>query len=266
MHAASVTNTAINMLIVLAAAAMATATEALRGPQGLNQSLDVDGLAGNADDADDGGESALFDDAKHFLSEDELRQYLDEAVSGRQPPPASHPIRSVHLQHFMSRVETTDGLLLLVLDDRSHTSLKSVFSPFPFSIRPRRSAGDPVYIYLTPLEESSGPWDEFWTPSPSGCSRRCGGGVLAETRDVRLPTEMTGICLCQVQTDGIHRNSASLSGAAKTPTRRRARARPRGTRPAICSRARGVIRTRIRGKRSALGGRNHVQSLPDGWT
>ena len=51
------------------------------------------------------------------------------------------------------------------------------------SPRSRRSAGaDPVYIYLTPLEESSGPWDEVWTPSPSGCSRRCGGGVLAETR------------------------------------------------------------------------------------
>ena len=113
MHAASVTNTAINMLIVLAAA-MATATEALRGPQGLNQSLDVDGLAGNAD----GGESALFDDAKHFLSEDELRQYLDEAVSGRQPPPASHPIRSVHLQHFMSRVETTTWRWTLIISLR----------------------------------------------------------------------------------------------------------------------------------------------------
>ena len=120
MHAASATNTAINMLIVLAAAAaaIATATEALRGPQGLNQSLDVDGLAGNADDADDGGESALFDDAKHFLSEDELRQYLDEAVSGRQPPPASHPIRSVHLQHFMSRVETTTWRWTLIISLR----------------------------------------------------------------------------------------------------------------------------------------------------
>ena len=42
-----------------------------------------------------------------------------------------------------------------------------------------------MYIYLTPLEDTSGSWDEFWTPSPSGCSRRCGGGVLAETRDVR---------------------------------------------------------------------------------
>ena len=146
MGAASATNTATKMLIIVvaAAAALAVSTEALlRVPQGSKQSRH--GLAGNETLADDTGESAFpfGDDGKHFLSERELREYLDEAMSGRPPPPASHPVSS----------------------------------------RPRRSAGDdPVYIYLTPLEESSGPWDEVWTPSPSGCSRRCGGGVLAETR------------------------------------------------------------------------------------
>ena len=86
MPAAYGTNTATKMLIVLAAAiAIAATTETLTGPQGL------DGLEGNA--AFD--ESALFEDEKHFLSEVELREYLDEAMSGRPPPPASHPIRSV---------------------------------------------------------------------------------------------------------------------------------------------------------------------------
>ena len=138
MGAASATNTATKMLIAAAAAALAVSAEALlRGPQGSN------GMAGNETLELDG---YFAPDEKHFLSEGELREYLDEAMSGRPPPPASHPV----------------------------------------SPRSRRSAGDdPVYIYLTPLEESSGPWDEVWTPSPSGCSRRCGGGVLAETRYVR---------------------------------------------------------------------------------
>ncbi len=53
--------------------------------------------------------------------------------------------------------------------------------------RSRRSAAayGPLYVYTTPLEESSGPWDDFWTPSPTGCSRRCGGGVLTETRNCK---------------------------------------------------------------------------------
>ena len=141
MGAASATNTATKMLI--AAAALVVSAEALlRGPQESN------GLAANETLERDGD---FAPDEKHFLSEGELREYLDEAMSGRPPPPASHPV----------------------------------------SPRSRRSAGDdPVYIYLTPLEESSGPWDEVWTPSPSGCSRRCGGGVLAETRYV--PTKLTG--------------------------------------------------------------------------
>ena len=80
-------NTAIKMLIVLAVAiAVAATTEALRGPRRLE---------GNATFAAHDDESALFEDEKHFLSEVELREYLDEAMSGRPPPPASHPIRSV---------------------------------------------------------------------------------------------------------------------------------------------------------------------------
>ena len=88
MQAASATNTATKMLILLVAAVAATA-EALGTPRRLV------GLAGNATDAAADDESALSEADIHFLSEDELREYLDEAVSGRQPPPASHPIRSV---------------------------------------------------------------------------------------------------------------------------------------------------------------------------
>ena len=92
------------MLIVIAAALAAT-TEALRGPPGLH--LSPDEPAGNATAID--SEPALFVEEKHFLSEVELQEYLDEAVSGRQPPPASHPVRSVKSSSsvFMSRVETT---------------------------------------------------------------------------------------------------------------------------------------------------------------
>ena len=124
------------------------------------------------------------------------------------------------------------------------------------SFRSRRAAGDPVYIYLTPLEESSGPWDEIWTPSPSGCSRRCGGGVLAETRNV--PTKMRNdYDTCSIL-NIVH---LRISGLAKIPTRRHARARPRGIPPATCNRAREAIRTRTRGRRSALGERSHIQDL-----
>ena len=88
MQAASATNIAIKMLIVFALA-IADTTEALRVSGGLNQSLDK--LAGNETTI-----TGLFDDEKHFLSEVQLREYLDEAMSGRQPPPRSHLFRLVH--------------------------------------------------------------------------------------------------------------------------------------------------------------------------
>ena len=68
---------------------------------------------------------------------------------------------------------------------------------------------------------------------------------------------------------GIAETRLPFSGPAKTPTRRRAWVRPRDIRPATYSRARGVIRTRTQGRRSARGGfdenlREEYKEKPEG--
>ena len=90
---ASATNTASTMLMVIAAAVAvaAAAAEAIDGPL---PNHTQDGLLQTTGEGDNVAATDM-DGKKHILTELEVLEYLDEAVSGRPPPPASHKFRSV---------------------------------------------------------------------------------------------------------------------------------------------------------------------------